>query len=110
LTRPDQELAAGVGNLLEQPFGAQFGNRSLLHCCTCRPVCIDETDADNNRLRGFEQYQFERLSHTGRSERTRTVYHSLDPQRNVRPTAWDPTLPVIWSLDFNVNPMASVIA
>ena len=38
------------------------------------------------------------------------VYHAFDPQRNVRDTDYDPALPLIWSLDFNVNPMVSVLA
>lgn len=36
------------------------------------------------------------------------VYHAFSEQ-NVRPCERDVTLPLVWSLDFNVNPMASVV-
>jgi hypothetical protein len=35
---------------------------------------------------------------------------AYDPMQNVRPIDWDPTMPVLWALDFNVNPRSSVIA
>jgi hypothetical protein len=38
------------------------------------------------------------------------VYHAFSPERNVRPTDYDRELPLIWSLDFNVNPMTSILA
>lgn len=38
------------------------------------------------------------------------VYHAFSPERNVRPTEYDPELPLIWSLDFNVNPMTAILA
>jgi hypothetical protein len=38
------------------------------------------------------------------------VYHAYDPAVNVRSAEWDPTMPVLWSLDFNIDPMSSVIA
>jgi hypothetical protein len=38
------------------------------------------------------------------------VYHAYDPALNVRPLEWDPRMPVLWSLDFNIDPMSSVIA
>jgi len=37
------------------------------------------------------------------------VYHAFDPTRNVEELSYDPRLPLFWSLDFNVNPMCSVI-
>jgi hypothetical protein len=37
------------------------------------------------------------------------VYHAFDRTQNVQPLRYDPRLPLFWSLDFNVNPMASVI-
>jgi len=33
------------------------------------------------------------------------VYHAFDPAANVRPCPFNPIYPLIWSLDFNVNPM-----
>jgi Terminase large subunit, T4likevirus-type, N-terminal len=45
---------------------------------------------------------FENLS-TGR------VYYAFSREDNLRPVPYDPKLPISWSLDFNVNPMCSVI-
>ena len=38
------------------------------------------------------------------------VYHAFSRERNVRGMEVDPARPVIWALDFNVDPMCSVIA
>ncbi|MGQ9635763.1 MAG: terminase large subunit domain-containing protein [Bryobacteraceae bacterium] len=38
------------------------------------------------------------------------VYHCFDRNRNVAEWAIDPRLPLRWSLDFNVDPMCSVVA
>jgi hypothetical protein len=38
------------------------------------------------------------------------VYSSFDREVHVRETRVNPGLPLLWSLDFNVDPMASVIA
>jgi hypothetical protein len=37
------------------------------------------------------------------------VYYAFDRQRNVAPQRFNPQLPLFWSLDFNINPMCSVI-
>jgi len=37
------------------------------------------------------------------------VYYAFDRERNVTPLRYDPKLPLFWSLDFNINPMCSVI-
>jgi hypothetical protein len=37
------------------------------------------------------------------------VYHAFDRQGNVEKAEYDSRLPLFWSLDFNVNPMCSVI-
>lgn len=37
-----------------------------------------------------------------------TVYHSFD-EANVRAVKFDPAKPLCWSLDFNINPMCSVL-
>jgi hypothetical protein len=37
------------------------------------------------------------------------VYYAFDRLRNVEQLRYNPQLPVFWSLDFNVNPMCSVI-
>lgn len=38
------------------------------------------------------------------------VYHAFDRKVNVGATERDPELPLLWALDFNVNPMSSVVA
>lgn len=38
------------------------------------------------------------------------VYHAFLRERNVRGLTLDPKLPLLWALDFNVDPMSSVIA
>lgn len=37
------------------------------------------------------------------------VYYSFDRETNVKPVAYYPMWPVIWSLDFNVSPLSSII-
>jgi hypothetical protein len=41
---------------------------------------------------------------------TGNVYRSFSKAQNVRPVAYDPKRPLVWSMDFNVDPMCSVIA
>jgi hypothetical protein len=38
------------------------------------------------------------------------VYHAFDRNTHCRPLSPDPKLPLLWTLDFNVDPMSSVIA
>ena len=38
------------------------------------------------------------------------VYHGFNRTRNVKAMEIDPTLPLFWALDFNVDPMSSVVA
>jgi hypothetical protein len=38
------------------------------------------------------------------------VYEAFDRGRNMRDVAIDPALPLLWALDFNVDPMCSVLA
>ena len=37
------------------------------------------------------------------------VYYAFDRNRNVEPLRFNPRLPLFWSLDFNIDPMCSVI-
>jgi len=37
------------------------------------------------------------------------VYYAFDRNQNIEPLRYNPRLPLFWSLDFNVNPMCSVI-
>lgn len=38
------------------------------------------------------------------------VYHSFSPEQHVQELQPDPQLPLLWALDFNVDPMSSVVA
>lgn len=42
--------------------------------------------------------------------RAGNVYKGFNSARNVRPLAFDPRRPLVWSMDFNVDPMCSVLA
>jgi hypothetical protein len=37
------------------------------------------------------------------------AYYAFDRTHNVRPLRYDPKLPLFWSLDFNMNPLCSVV-
>jgi hypothetical protein len=37
------------------------------------------------------------------------VYYAFDRSQNVRPVEYKPSLPLFWSLDFNINPLCAVI-
>jgi len=45
----------------------------------------------------------------GNVSRAGNVYKSFSESRNVRPVAFDPHRPLVWSMDFNVDPMCSVL-
>jgi len=64
------------------------------------------------RLRGSYDENFYRQEVLGDYLNVRggLVYHAFDRERNVRPTKIDPVRPLVWALDFNVDPMCSVIA
>jgi hypothetical protein len=38
------------------------------------------------------------------------AYHAFSFKENVRPCEYNPNLPLVWTLDFNVHPMCSVLA
>jgi hypothetical protein len=40
---------------------------------------------------------------------TGIAYYAFDRAHNVRPLRYDPKLPLVWSLDFNMNPLCSVL-
>jgi hypothetical protein len=40
---------------------------------------------------------------------TGLAYHAFDRTHNVRPLRYDPRVPLFWSLDFNMNPLCSVL-
>ena len=59
-------------------------------------------ELDERTYRQEFQASFENLN-AGR------VYHAFDPAKNVEQVRYNQQLPLFWSLDFNVNPMCSVI-
>jgi hypothetical protein len=59
-------------------------------------------ELDERTYRQEFQASFENLN-AGR------VYHAFDRTKNVEQVRYNPLLPLFWSLDFNVNPMCSVI-
>ena len=64
------------------------------------------------RLRGSYDENFYRQEVLGDYLNVRggLVYHAFDRERNVRRMKVDPARPVVWALDFNVDPMCSVVA
>jgi phage terminase large subunit len=64
------------------------------------------------RLRGSYDENFYRQEVLGDYLNVRggLVYHAFDHERNVRPMKVDHARPLVWALDFNVDPMCSVIA
>jgi len=43
------------------------------------------------------------------SQGTGMAYYAFDRTHNVRPLRYDPKLPLFWALDFNMNPLCSVV-
>lgn len=64
------------------------------------------------RLRGSYDENFYRQEVLGDYLNVRggLVYFAFDRERNVRRMKVDPARPVVWALDFNVDPMCSVVA
>ena len=60
-------------------------------------------ELDERTYRQEFQASFENLT-SGRA------YYAFDRNWNVQILRYDPTKPLIWSLDFNVNPMCSILA
>jgi hypothetical protein len=59
-------------------------------------------ELDERTYRQEFQVRFEILT-AGRN------YFAFDRTKNVRQLSFDPRLPIFWTLDFNVNPMTSLI-
>jgi len=64
------------------------------------------------RLRGSYDENFFRQEVLGDylNARGGLVYHAFDRGKNVKATKIDPARGVVWALDFNVDPMCSVVA
>lgn len=73
---------------------------------------LDEVPDFYERLRGSYDENFYRQEVLGAYLNVKggLVYHAFDRSRNLRPMNADPARQLIWALDFNVNPMCSVIA
>lgn len=65
-----------------------------------------------DRLRGSYDENFFRQEVMGDylNARGNLVYHAFHRESNVRPLSLDPRHKVVWALDFNVDPMCSVVA
>jgi terminase large subunit-like protein len=59
-------------------------------------------ELDERTYRQEFQASFENLG-------TGIVYYAFDRMRNVRPLRYDPKLPLFWAIDFNMNPLCSVL-
>jgi Terminase large subunit, T4likevirus-type, N-terminal len=59
-------------------------------------------ELDERTFRTEYQASFENLG-------VGTAYFAFDRSRNVRRLRYDPKLPLFWALDFNVNPLCSVL-
>jgi hypothetical protein len=57
-----------------------------------------------------ESFYLQEAMGTYVNARGRTVYRSFTRETNVKERANDPRLPLLWSLDFNVDPLCSVVA
>lgn len=56
-----------------------------------------------------EAWEAQYQGQPGNLAKNGNVYKAYSYARNVRPLAFDPRRPLIWSLDFNVDPMCSTI-
>src|ERR1700691_3433056 len=73
---------------------------------------LEQVRAFYERLRGSYDENFYRQEVFGDYLNVRggLVYHAFARERNVRRMKVDPARPLVWALDFNVDPMCSVIA
>jgi len=64
-------------------------------------IASAQRDLDERTFRQEYEASFENFSGV--------VYFGFDREKNVKPLTYDPLAPLCWSLDFNVNPMSSLI-
>src|SRR6202049_94241 len=90
-------------NALDQPQWARFqfttaqgGN------VTVKELESATHELDERTYRQEFQASFESLG-------VGMVYYAFDRRQNIRDLLYNPALPLFWSLDFNVNPMCSVL-
>ena len=73
---------------------------------------LDRVPDFYERLRGSYDSRFFEQEALGEylNVQAGVVYHSFQRQRNVREAEIDRRLPLLWALDFNVDPMCSIVA
>src|ERR1700744_324237 len=93
-----KELVAGYEVVLAQPFENRY--------------VLDSVPDFYERLRGSYDARFFEQEALGAylNVQAGVVYREFDRQRNVREVEIDPLAPLMWALDFNVDPMSSIVA
>ena len=93
-----RNLIAGYEVVLAQPFENRY--------------VLDRVPDFYERLRGSYDSKFFGQEALGEylNVQAGVVYQEFQRQRNLREVALDGTLPVFWALDFNVDPMCSIVA
>lgn len=88
---------AGYGCVQAKPFENRY--------------VLDKTQDYYERLEQSYDPKFYRQEVLGEylNSRADRVYHCFNPNVHVVPHAYDPRKPLLWSLDFNVAPMSSVL-
>jgi hypothetical protein len=73
---------------------------------------LDQVPDFYDRLKGSYDENFYQQEALGQYLHMRggLVYHTFDRKDHVGDLPTDPNLPLLWALDFNVNPMSSVVA
>jgi phage terminase large subunit len=73
---------------------------------------LDQIPDFYERLKGSYDEKFYQQEVLGRYLHMRVglVYHTFDRKDHVKEMNADPNLPLLWALDFNVDPMSSVVA
>jgi hypothetical protein len=93
-----EQRTAGYDSILAQPFENRF--------------LLEQVPDFYERLKESYDENFFRQEVLGSylNARGNLVYGSFSRERNVRSTEVDATKPVYWAVDFNVDPMSSVVA
>jgi hypothetical protein len=93
-----RNVVAGYDVVLAKPFE----NRHVL----------DKIPDFYERLRGSYDARFFEQEALGEylNVQAGTVYHAFQRDRNIREVEIDRALPLFWALDFNVDPMCSIVA
>jgi hypothetical protein len=97
-----RKFVASPGGQYDVVIARPFENRHIL----------DKIPDFYERLKGSYDERFYRQEVLGEylAVETNRVYVAFDRKDHVTATAKDPRLPLLWALDFNVDPMCSVVA